>query len=188
MAYSDVLCLTAASGTVPNGLADGDAIKRAFTPPLVMTTYTASDLDGEDLVFSFERAVTVTTSASALTFNVKEAIEIGGFDREGHVISAFIKLTATNGNETQSTSVGFYKITKIVVPAQLLAAGTMSVGIRDVLLKRPAAAIESGTAGVVKLATASGAMDVTMPASLIRDIAVTRIYHTNATYPIILYR
>lgn len=188
MAYSDVLCLTAASGTAPNGLSDTDAVKRAFTPPLVRTAYNATTLDGENLTYRFERLVTVTTSASALTFNVKDAIEVLGFDSDNNQISANIKLTATGGGQTVSTNRGFFKISQVIIPAQLLASGTMSVGVGDVVLKRPAAAIEVGTAGVVKLATATGAMDVTMPANLIREIAVTRIYSANATYPVILYR
>lgn len=188
MPYTEILSLNAGTGTAPSGLFDGDAIKRAFTPPLVATTYEASTLDGEDLVYRFERAVTVTTSASALTFNVNDPIVIHGFSVDNTPRSAFIKLSQTGGNETKESAIGFYRITRVVVPAQLLAAGTMSVGVGAVILTNPATAIESGVAGVVKLGTKYGDHDVSMPANLVRELTVYKIRRDNATFPVLLYR
>lgn len=189
MAITEILTLAAATGTGPTALFDDDAIKKLIVNPLVDTLWTTTDLDGGYLTVPLERAVTITTSPAAVgAHTVDRYFEVSGLDAAGNHITASIKLTNVNGGETVETPIGFHTVTSIFVPAQVLNTGAIKVGIGSVILATPAQAIEVGTAGVVKLGTVRGRSDVTLPANAVREIAVTYIDRTNATFPLTLFR
>lgn len=118
--------------------ADPIAIKLAITPPTSETTYSGGDLDGAfDVSRLYMRVPTVTTSASASTFNIEDPILFVGRNAADGNRTVKVFLTASGGGETVSAlpenndGIGIDQLDSIVVPAQLQALGTMSFGYGD---------------------------------------------------------
>ena len=117
--------------------ADVDAIKVALVPPIADTTYSDVALNGAlDAQKLYMRVPTVTTSASVGTFNTDDFILFNGWDATDHPRTLKVRLTDPDGGETvlplesdNGPQLGIDKVSSIFVPAQLLAAGTISFGV-----------------------------------------------------------
>lgn len=113
--------------------ADPDAIRLATTNTTGAVTWSGAGLNGVvgGGTVTASRRVTVTASASAGAFNTTDPIEVTGVldaanGGEEHTESLY--LTSANGGQTITGIWRFAGVTSIARPAQLLAAGTISVG------------------------------------------------------------
>jgi hypothetical protein len=170
---------------------DDDAIKLSIATSVSAAVYSGAALDGVIGAGALNPTslIDVTTGAHAATYNTTDPIVIEGTDWFGNFLTDSVLLTAAGGGEGVSSTKAFATVTKISVPAQLGALGTFKFG-RGALAFQPATrAFEAGAAGSFKLFSATGkAATVTLPVNGYRQMAVSKIDKTNATFPYIVYR
>lgn len=143
---------------------DADGVKTAAATPVALTRYAGAALDGAAITAGafnggVPRAINVTTGAAVATYNTTDPILIEGVEwRTGKAIVGQLLLTAANGGETIVGHTMFspdHPIT-IVVPAQLLAGGTLEFGVNAATAISPpchgihVSATTGGTAVVAK--------------------------------------
>lgn len=111
-------------------LTDTDGIKTNEVCPVAPTTYSGVALAGAVHVdgFYFPRYPSVTTAASAATYNTTDPIVVTG-TRGGVVATVSLLLTDAGGDETIVGTTPLETVTSIAVPAQLQAAGGLSFGV-----------------------------------------------------------
>jgi hypothetical protein len=118
--------------------ADADGVKKSVATSTSAVEYETTDLDGDDMdgtlgVFAggVPRAVSVTTSSSAATYNTTDPITVEGYSwLDGRYLVESLTLTAAGGGETISGTVMFdsAKPIKINVPAQTTTSGAFTFG------------------------------------------------------------
>jgi len=120
--------------------ADTDGVKSSAATPIVETTYVLANFNGVlvdatgnlldvDDGTPTPRSVSILTTTQANAYNTTDPILINGiWWWTGLPVTLSVYLTLASGNETRYTSDLLSSITSIVVPAQLLDTGTITVG------------------------------------------------------------
>lgn len=109
----------AADDAIPAGLMPSAATS---TSAVVLTSFT-----GPALTASPKRAFSITTTAAPGAYNIADPILVTGKDERG-TFTVKLYLTDTDGGETVATVLRFADITKVELPAQLLATGAYTLG------------------------------------------------------------
>jgi hypothetical protein len=132
--------------------------------PAAIKSSTATSTSGQTYPISGAtmvpaRTISVTTTAMAAAYAIVSPIVITGTDAADRPLVESLSLTQTGGGETIVGLQGFKTVTSIAVPAQALATGAFTFGVRDVVCATPPVAIRVGTAGSIKLGYADGTVD-----------------------------
>lgn len=182
-------------------LTDTDGIKTAEQAPIALTTYSGVDLNGAVHVagFYFPRYPSVTTTASAATYNTTDPIVVTG-TRGGIVCTVELLPTAAGGNETIVGTTPLETVTSIAVPAQLQAAGGLAFGVSGlgpfaeivagaIVGNEPYREAKAGGAGTLVLIFPDGTTDSpTCIAGEREPVLFEGIGATSTATPITVYR
>lgn len=194
------ICSPRVYSTTATGLTDADGVKTVAAAPIALTTYSGAALNGavQTAGFNFPRFVTITTAVNAATYNTTDAILITG-TRSGVVTTATVTPTNAAGGETLTTTTPFDTVTSVRVPAQLQAAGGISIGVIDMGCRCEVNAGALGGEIPYREVKVNGAGDLlvrfydgtteTIPclAGDRESILVHRIYGTSTATPIVVY-
>lgn len=156
--FSAVKTVTLAAAAVAN------AIKTSFATQAVATSYLPVDFNGAigAGVFPLPQTVSVTTGASAATYDTTDPIVVKGLDYSGTPVQDSLKLLTAGGGDVIKGTVAFAQVTEIDIPAQLGGGGTFQFGVEDVVLPRPARRLRATAAGNLAVGYLDGSTD-TLP-------------------------
>lgn len=180
---------------VTGQLGDANGIKLSFATPVAVTTYSGVTLDGAlanpgpaDLLVRVPFRVTITTGASIGTYNTTDPILITGTNEDGAVQTESVYLTAVNGNETITSTLGSLTVVSLRFPAQLDALGAIIIGSGNARLTRVARLVRAGSIGTIVPVYDDGSTD-SLPCQLAEkhDIFLRELSSTSTAWPITLY-
>lgn len=150
------------TASLAGAVKDTNAIKASIatddTDPAV---YVDTDLDGvlAGGPYSLTRNVSVTTSASAATYNTTDPIVFTGTDLYGIPQTEELTLTDAGGGETIVGTKAFLSITQIDVPVQDDTTGAFEFGVQDAFLNDLIVEIRAGSTGDLKITHTNGSVD-----------------------------
>jgi hypothetical protein len=109
---------------------DNGLVEAAFATSTSLVTLSGGSLDGAlaALTLTPGRPIQVTTGAAVGAYNTTDPILVTGVLDSGVTFTDRLYLTAANGGQTIVGVWSFVRTTQVVIPAQLLATGTFTLG------------------------------------------------------------